>query len=72
MFLIKHINEFLAGNKKYFFVILKFVFQLKAGLSPSKNFFVVLFIKSPLKLIKNAFYFILKALFVLKIFKFLS
>ena len=28
--------------------------------------------ESPLKLIKNAFYFTLKALFVLKIFKFLS
>ena len=29
-------------------------------------------IESPLKMMKNAFYFILKALFVLKIFKFLS
>ena len=28
--------------------------------------------KSPLKMMKNAFYFALKALFVLKIFKFLS
>ena len=28
--------------------------------------------ESPLKLMKNAFYFTLKALFVLKIFKFLS
>ena len=32
----------------------------------------ICFIKSPLKMLKNAFYFILKALFVLKIFKFLS
>ena len=30
------------------------------------------FIESPLKMMKNAFYFILKALFILKIFKFLS
>ena len=28
--------------------------------------------ESPLKMMENAFYFILKALFVLKIFKFLS
>ena len=28
--------------------------------------------ESPLEMVKNAFYFILKALFVLKIFKFLS
>ena len=33
---------------------------------------VICFIESPLKMIKNAFYFILKALFVLKMFKFLS
>ena len=33
---------------------------------------VICFIESPLKMMKNAFYFILKALFVLKIFKFLS
>ena len=33
---------------------------------------VICFIESPLKMVKNAFYFILKALFVLKIFKFLS
>ena len=46
--------------------------MFKVGLSPSKNFFVICFIESPLKMIKNAFYFILKALFVLKIFKFLS
>ena len=33
---------------------------------------VICFIENPLKIIKNAFYFILKALFVLQIFKFLS
>ena len=45
---------------------------LKAGLSPSKTICVICFIESPLKMMKNAFYFILKALFVFKIFKFLS
>ena len=33
---------------------------------------IIFFIKSPLKLVKNTFYFILKAFLVLKIFKFLS
>ena len=37
----------------------------------SKNY-VIYFIESPLKMMKNAFYFILKALYVLKIFNFLS
>ena len=44
----------------------------KVGLSLSKNICVICLIESPLKLMKNAFYFILKAPFVLKIFKFLS
>ena len=43
----------------------------KVGLSPSKNFFIC-FNDSPSKLMKNAFYFNLKALFVLQIFNFLS
>ena len=43
--------------------------EFKVGLSPSKKI-VISFIESPLKLMKNAFYFILKALFVLKIFRF--
>ena len=38
---------------------------------PTKIFFVC-FDESPLKMMKNAFYFILKSLFVLEIFKFLS
>ena len=33
---------------------------------------IICVIESPLKIMKNAFYFILKALFILKIFKFLS
>ena len=46
--------------------------KVKVGLSPSQKNCVICFTGSPLKMMKNAFYFILKALFVLKIFKFLS
>ena len=46
--------------------------KVKVGFSPSKKVYFICFIESPLKMMKNAFYFILKALFVLKIFKFLS
>ena len=45
--------------------------MVKVGLSTSKNICSICLDKSPLKIIKNAFYFILKALFILKIFKFL-
>ena len=44
----------------------------KVRLSPSEKSCVICLIESPLKMMKNAFYFILKALFVLKMFKFLS
>ena len=44
----------------------------KVGLSLFKNILFICFNESPLKMMKNAFYFILKALFILKIFKFLS
>ena len=37
----------------------------KVGLSPSKKVFFVCFNDSPSKIMKNAFYFIIKALFVL-------
>ena len=46
--------------------------SIKVGLSPFKKNFFICFNNSPSKVMKNAFYFILKALFVLKIFKFLS
>ena len=46
--------------------------DVKVGLSPSKKNCFVCFIESPLKMMKNAFYFSLKALFVCKMFKFLS
>ena len=44
----------------------------KVGLSPSKKQFFTCFDQFSLKLMKNAFYFILKAFFLLKISKFLS
>ena len=46
--------------------------NLKVGLSSSKKDCAICLIESPLKMIKNAFYFILKALFVLEIFMLLS
>ena len=46
--------------------------KLKVGVSPSKKNCVICFIEIPLKVMKNDYYFILKALFVLEIFKFLS
>ena len=42
---------------------------LKGALEGLRQFFIT---ESPLKMMKNAFYFTLKALFVLKVFKFLS
>ena len=48
-------------------MLMAFVFQIPKGtLSGLRKFF------GPLKMMKNAFYFTYKALFVLKIFKFLS
>ena len=44
--------------------------SMKIGLLPSKNTCVISFIESPLKTMKNAFYFILKAFSILKIFSF--
>ena len=46
--------------------------HLKSDSHLSKKICIICLIESPLKVMKNAFYFILKALFVLKIFKFLS
>ena len=46
--------------------------KFKVGLSSSKKNFFICFNDGPSKMMKNAFHFILKVLFVLKIFKFLS
>ena len=42
--------------------------MIKVGLSPSKKIFVICLIGNPLKMMKNVFYFILKAFFMLKLF----
>ena len=46
--------------------------EVKVGLSPSKKICFVCFAESLLKIMKNGFYLILKAAFVLTMFKFLS
>ena len=46
--------------------------NLKSDSHHPKKFLFISFNESPLKIMKNAFYFILKALLVLKIFTFLS
>ena len=46
-----------------------YISQIKGAFSGLRQFLVT---ESPLKIVKNTFYFTLKALFVLKIFKFLS
>ena len=46
--------------------------MLKSDSHLPKKFLIICFNESLLKMIKNVFYFILKALFVFKIFKFLS
>ena len=60
-----------AGAKLQQCEIKKFSRSLKSD-SHLKNFLFISFNESPLKMMKNAFYFVLKALFILKIFKFLS
>ena len=50
--------------------VISVTFYLKLYSLPSKKSCVIFFIESPLKLMGNVFYFILKALFILKIFQF--
>ena len=59
-------------NFTVFYIRKRENYKVKVGLSPSKKVCVICLIESSLTIMKNAFYFILKALFVLKIFKFLS
>ena len=53
------------------FLYVYFIY-LKSDSHLLKKFCVICFIENPLKIMKNAIYFILKALFVFKISKFLS
>ena len=46
--------------------------MLKVWLSPSKKVAFISFNESPLKTMKNAYYFMLKVVFVLEVFTFLS
>ena len=71
------VNHYFKITVIVFIYLINFVrmFTLKVlrfGLSPFQKNCVLCVIESPLKRIKNAFYFILKALFILKIFEFLS
>ena len=64
-----------SQNGKMRRIILALIFTLiliKVGPSPSKKVCFIYFNESPLKMMKNAFHFMLKALFVLKILKYLS
>ena len=62
--LTSHFNEHFSMKFYNYFVTKS---SLKGGLYGLRKFFIT---ESPLKMMKNAFYFTLKALFVLKIFKF--
>ena len=73
-------NSVMVGESKILglMIIRKLVSQkmcldhVKVRLSPlKKKISFICFNESPLKMVKNAFYFILKGIFVLKIFKFL-
>ena len=53
----------------YLEILNQYLKCLNVGLSPSKKNCFICFNKSPIKMMKNAFYFILKALFILEMFK---
>ena len=66
-------NESQNGKmRRIIFALIFTLILIKVGLSPSKKVYFIYFNESPLKMMKNAFYFMLKALFVLKILKHLS
>ena len=68
-FYLKHIKLVSLGCR-YFGVLHDLVDKcIKGGLQGLRQSLIT---ESPLKMVKNVFYFTLKALFVLKIFKFLS
>ena len=64
----------LFADSAFISLLLKKAFYsfLKSDPHLPKRFCLIYLIESPLEIMKNSFYFILKALFVLKIFKFLS
>ena len=56
-------------TRQLLLLYLIFFVCLKSDSHPPKKIFFICFNESPLKMVKNAFYFILKGLFVLKMFK---
>ena len=68
-----------SSDKSTFFLVPRYLYyltflpsSLKAGHLSSKNIIFICFNESPLKMMKNAFCFILKGLLFLKVFKFFS
>ena len=59
-------------RRKHYKCINQKPLYFKVELSPSKKNYVICLTESLLKMMEKAFYFILKAVFILKIFKFLS
>ena len=62
-------KNFIDSAKKLFLQRIKKKVKFKEVLSGLRQFFAT---ENPLKMIKNIFNFALKALFILKVFKFLS
>ena len=62
--------QVLANKEKAFYLVNDSV-CIKVGISPSKKIIFIYFNKSLLKILKNAFNFMLKAIFVLEILIFL-
>ena len=71
-FLVHHCLEPLEQHYTMFWPMQCCPRSTKVGLSPSKKICIICLIENPLKMMTNSFCFILKALFVLKMFKFLS
>ena len=73
---VKLISSFIYDFQGVIYSNLKNIYlgkpPLKSDCHLPKKFLFTCFNERPLKMIKNAFYFIFKDLFVLKIFKFLS
>ena len=66
------LSLFIFTHTTFIYLKRRMIFLLNVGLSPSKKKIIISFNESPSKMMKNDFYFILKALYALKIFKFLS
>ena len=67
MDMLKNIHIFSAATN-----LLNEEKEFQVGISRSTKSVLIDFNKSPLKMMKNAFYFMLKALFVLEVFSFMS